>query len=240
LTDNIISSSDGIIIERNNMTINANGHTIQGGSNGNGIDLAGTNNVTVKNANIEDFSVGIFAPSSSYDNIVGNSIQQNSAFGIWFDGSSNNNIVGNTIQQNAAYGIWLSSSSNNNIYHNNFANNAQQAYSTYDSYNVWNDSYPLGGNYWNDYTGTDSNKDGIGDTAYIIDSNNVDNYPLMHPWKLGDTNYDGNVNVLDLIVVANAFGSRPGESKWNPRADVKEDGLINVLDLITIAGKLGT
>ena len=185
-------------------------------------------------------NIFIFAPSSNYDNIVGNNIQQNSAFGIWFDGSSNNNIVGNTIEQNAAYGIWLSSSSNNNIYHNNFANNPQQTYSTYDSYNVWNNSYSLGGNYWNDYTGTDSNKDGIGDTAYVIDSNNVDNYPLMHPWKLGDTNYDGNVNVLDLIVTANAFGSRPGESKWNPRADVKEDGLINVLDLITIAGKLGT
>jgi parallel beta-helix repeat protein len=240
LTDNIISTSDGIVIERDNMTINANGHTIQGGSSGNGIVLAGTNNVTVENANIQGFSVGIFAPSSNYDKIAGNNIQQNSAFGIWLDGSSNNNIVGNTIQQNAAYGIWLSSSSNNNIYHDNFANNTQQIYSTYDSYNVWNNSYPLGGNYWNNYNGTDSNKDGIGDTPYIIDNNNIDNYPLMHPWKLGDANYDGKVNVLDLITVAIALGAHPGDQKWNIRADLNQDGRINVLDLIIVATCLGT
>ncbi len=36
-------------------------------------------------------------------------------------------------------------------------------------------------NYWNDYSGTDSNGDGIGDTPYIIDENNQDNYPSMNP-----------------------------------------------------------
>jgi hypothetical protein len=35
------------------------------------------------------------------------------------------------------------------------------------------------GNYWSDYNGTDTNQDGIGDTAHIIDANNTDNYPLM-------------------------------------------------------------
>src|SRR5450759_1947936 len=37
------------------------------------------------------------------------------------------------------------------------------------------------GNYWSDYRGTDSNHDGIGDTPYVIDSNNKDNYPFMSP-----------------------------------------------------------
>jgi hypothetical protein len=27
--------------------------------------------------------------------------------------------------------------------------------------------------------GTDANHDGIGDTPYIVDANNIDNYPLM-------------------------------------------------------------
>ena len=48
--------------------------------------------------------------------------------------------------------------------------------------NVWDDGYPSGGNYWDNYTGVDSNHDGIGDTPYIIDADNVDNYPLMETW----------------------------------------------------------
>ena len=37
------------------------------------------------------------------------------------------------------------------------------------------------GNFWDNYTGIDNNGDGIGDTPYIIDENNQDNYPLMAP-----------------------------------------------------------
>jgi hypothetical protein len=40
------------------------------------------------------------------------------------------------------------------------------------------------GNYWDDYSGLDDNQDGIGDTPYIIDENNKDNYPLMNPIEL--------------------------------------------------------
>ena len=39
------------------------------------------------------------------------------------------------------------------------------------------------GNYWNDYTGTDANNDGIGDTPYVINPLDKDNYPLMEPWE---------------------------------------------------------
>jgi hypothetical protein len=60
-----------------------------------------------------------------------------------------------------------------------------------DCINVWDDGYPSGGNYWSDYTGVDlysgpyqneTSSDGIGDTPYDIDENNVDHYPLMKPW----------------------------------------------------------
>jgi len=57
-----------------------------------------------------------------------------------------------------------------------------------DSMNTWDKGYPSGGNYWSDYNGTDlysgpyqnvTGSDGIGDTPYVIDSSDIDHYPLM-------------------------------------------------------------
>ena len=63
--------------------------------------------------------------------------------------------------------------------------------------NVWDNCYPSGGNFWGDYDGIDlfsgpyqneTGSDGIGDTSYVIDENNVDHYPLMkpYPWDWHD------------------------------------------------------
>lgn len=55
---------------------------------------------------------------------------------------------------------------------------------------TWNAPYPVGGNYWTGYRGTDqysgpeqnlAGADGIGDTPYTVD-NATDLYPLMTPW----------------------------------------------------------
>ncbi len=51
-----------------------------------------------------------------------------------------------------------------------------------------------------------------------------------------DVNQDGQVNVLDLIGVAQHLGN---DASVNSQADVNGDGTINVLDLITVAQHLG-
>ena len=80
-------------------------------------------------------------------------------------------------------GVYLGRAFENTFYHNNFINNTQQTYTSYEGEdNVWNVGYPSGGNHWSDYSGQDLDGDGIGDTAYVIDADNKDNYPLMKPW----------------------------------------------------------
>jgi len=132
--------------------------------------------------------------ADAHRNIVeGNTLSNNSADGIYLHANSSYNIIANNNCSNNGYGISLWGSSNNIIYLNNFINNAESAYS-YDSTNIWNSTsqmtYTYGGrtytnylgNYWSDYTGSDEDGDGIGDTPYIIDGNK-DEYPLMKPFE---------------------------------------------------------
>jgi nitrous oxidase accessory protein NosD len=71
---------------------------------------------------------------------------------------------------------------NNTFYHNNFINNNQSVIIKSPSHqNVWDNGSE--GNYWSNYNGTDNNGDGIGDTSYTIDANNIDGYPLMTPYE---------------------------------------------------------
>ena len=51
---------------------------------------------------------------------------------------------------------------------------------------------------------------------------------------LEDVNNDGVVNILDLVIVANAFGQAVDRnSEQNP--DVNRDGSVNILDLVRVA-----
>ena len=52
------------------------------------------------------------------------------------------------------------------------------------------------------------------------------------PSIAADVNSDGNVNVLDLVVIASALGN----AGTNLAVDVNGDGAVNVLDLILVAG----
>ena len=52
----------------------------------------------------------------------------------------------------------------------------------------------------------------------------------------GDVNRDGQVSILDLILVSRHLGE---EASANPQADVNLDGIINIQDLILVAQHLG-
>jgi len=180
LTANVF---DHIVVERSNIVLDGVGYTVQhpGGS---GISLE-ENNITIKNMNIRNCFMGIFALSYSKNKIFGNNITECTS-GIELASSSGNNIHGNDITSNYIgielefdsqiniifgnnitsndCGIKLLYSSYNSIYHNNFVNNTLYGLrpagtghiDSTGSVNTWDDGYPSGGNYWSGYSGNDT------------------------------------------------------------------------------------
>lgn len=78
--------------------------------------------------------------------------------GIYLVESQDNIIFSNSLSSNSR-GIEIEESSNgNHLFHNNFFNSEEN--NAYDKCsNAWDDGYPSGGNYWDDYTGGDANHD---------------------------------------------------------------------------------
>ncbi|UCC57995.1 MAG: right-handed parallel beta-helix repeat-containing protein [Candidatus Bathyarchaeum sp.] len=154
------------------------------------------------------FTQGVSFSDSSYNTIEGNIIE-NCYIGFLMIYSNNNTIrenditygyqdillsdshhnkfIGNNITD-AYSGIALRFSNYNTFYHNNFINNTDHVsdshYTEGDSgiwvsVNFWDNE--VVGNYWSNYTGVDSDADGIGETPYVMDEYNQDNFPLVHP-----------------------------------------------------------
>jgi parallel beta-helix repeat protein len=135
--------------------------------------FAASNNVvfnsrTSYGLNANASSNGIFTLNDVYDNAF-------DGIGLGFD-TTNCTVSENVVHDNVPRGIWLDSSAqNNHIYDNSIVHNQIQVVTLLR--NEWNNS--VEGNFWSDYTGTDNNRDGIGDTTYPIGADNVDYHPLM-------------------------------------------------------------
>ncbi len=161
-----------------------------------GIDLLASNGNIISDNTLSDGIIGIMLGFSNGNIINNNYIASHwSGAGIFIFNSDNNVNTRNTLIDNN-WGFNITDSYNNLIYHNNIISNAYQAYDDTISGNQWDNGYPSGGNYWDDYSGADkknganqdiSGGDGIGDSPYAIEIDTFDNYPLMEPWGVDTT-----------------------------------------------------
>jgi len=61
------------------------------------------------------------------------------------------------------------------------------------------------------------------------------NYTLVYSPLSTDLNQDGTVNILDIAIVAQAFGTKEGDTHYNVVADLDSNGEVNIIDLSTVA-----
>jgi parallel beta-helix repeat protein len=163
-----------------------------------GINFHESYNNTITSNDIHHNHIqGMLIYLSNNNFIKYNHIYNNSGNGIEIGHSDFNEVFSNNISFNgdsaSNYGIKIEANSQLSLlHHNTLFYNFNQAMDATNGSNQWDNGYPLGGNFWSDYSKEDLKRgtnqdipgsDGLGDTPYVIDSDSYDFYPLMTPMR---------------------------------------------------------
>lgn len=160
------------------------------GNSFNEMYLEHSNSNIIRNNTCSLMWIGRYNHNCSNNIFAGNILDGGQLWGILMAAGSKNLFYGNYITNyggsHDGYGVAIGSThntaENNTFYHNTFVNNNKNVGYNWDLEglgNFWDNG--IEGNYWDDYNGKDVNGDGIGDTPYVIDENNQDNFPLIVP-----------------------------------------------------------
>jgi nitrous oxidase accessory protein len=220
----------GIDVEGNQENINITNNNLA--SNGYGIKLDQTQKILISNNTItgpnRDWSILVSNSSTVLilrNNVTGNlngieiencsettveyNTVLNSFTGILVSNSDNDTFLGNILSSNKNYGICVEHSSNDAIFHNSFLGNARHVLN-FNSVDFWDNG--VEGNFWSNYTGVDSDLDGIGDTSQVLDVNNTDHYPLMGLFSSFSTSAGADVDVISNSTIQSFEYSGPNST----------------------------
>lgn len=103
LTGNITSDTDGIVIERDNITLEGAGYSVLGnwGFSGNsGLKISKRSNLTISNVRVENFSIGILLDTSMGIELMENKVSSN-VIGIWIKYSAYCTLFHNLMNNNS-------------------------------------------------------------------------------------------------------------------------------------------
>jgi len=181
---------------------------------------------------------------SDHNTIADNDIRFNGRNGILIIESKECTVMRNYVFSNDR-GIMFYDAFDNKVYHNNIVDSWETQAADIGSANIWDDGYPSGGNYWSDYEDIDqyrgsyqneTGSDGIWDHPFGMEGDSHDSYPLVEPWTISsDLNRDGIVNIVDVSIVARAYGTKLGDENWNETADMDKNDEINIMDVSIVA-----
>ena len=200
IVNNTANSNENEGIRLSSSNYNTIASNTASNNKGKGFYVHSSNNNTLTNNNVNsNENDGIKLSSSSNNTLTNNILNSNEDDGIQLSSSTDNTFTHNNVSNNDDEGIYLYKSSKNIVFSNNVSNNKQgirlrssSSNTIYNNYfdnknnacdngnNIWNITKTagtniiggswLGGNYWSDYAGTDTDGDGLGDTLLPYDS----------------------------------------------------------------------
>jgi len=213
-----------------------------------GIYLSNSDNNLIDDVEaVSNIQAGVYNLNTK-NNMLKGITARTSFFGIVLDRSSDTIVTGSTITDNKVAGMNVNTG-DNLIYDNYFSNGALNinfpGSTEYEQ--CWNVTPTLGtniiggsvigGNYWNDYTGTDLNGDGLGDEPYNVSVSgmNIDYHPMVYQTAMcGDVDDNGYISANDVVETYRRAvdPNYPLPSEW--AADVDGNGYISANDVVEI------
>jgi parallel beta-helix repeat protein len=195
------------------------------------IGLYLSRNCIVVGNTASDSGFGVWLESSTNIVVEGNDVYNN-GYGISLTNSIQNVIKQNDVRTSRGYNLGLYSSNMNTFYHNNFVATITKQVESQNSNNTMHNDTWKEGNYWNDYNGEDHNNDGIGDTSYIIGTDESDRYPLMAKFTNFPINRESevyNVEVISNSTISNfEFNADKNEMKFRVSGENTTHGFCRI------------